>query len=93
MTKNLKNVDHPSEGSKDISDAVAGAAHNAFARSYSDSNEEGEVLTLTDIHARMASQNEDAARRDRTTHGLILPPKRKVQTAGTQDGEWEVRVL
>lgn len=60
-TKNLKNVDHPHKGGKDIADAVAGAVFNAATRSHSDHGSEAEVLTLDDVHARMEVDKRHAA--------------------------------
>lgn len=78
-TKNLKNVDHPHKGGKDIADAVAGAVFNAATRSHSDNGTEAEVLTLSDIHARMETDKRLAAR--------------GVKPEQERSNGWEVHVL
>lgn len=92
ITKNGKNVDHPSTGSKDIADAVAGAVYNAISRAVSDEADDNEVLTLDDIHAKLAEQyreddREEAKRRRNPTY-LKRPPPLPVA-----DDEWDVAVL
>lgn len=60
ITKNGKNVDHPRSGSKDIADAVCGAAWNAAALTSRPDEEEMEVLTAEDFRLRDAERNERA---------------------------------
>lgn len=49
---NDKKVDHPSSGSKDLADAVAGAVHNAIAYSPRGQDAEIEVFDYTSVKAR-----------------------------------------
>lgn len=86
LTKNMKNVDHPNtqDGSKDISDAVAGAVYNAATRAHSDFDDEIETVTLDQVNAKMAEANR-VARRD--PGKLIDPPKRP------SEDEWAVHLL
>jgi hypothetical protein len=64
-------IDHPRKGTKDFSDATCGAIFDAISRTPKPQNQEIEVLTYKDLHAR-----DTAKAQQQGVSGVIAPPKR-----------------
>lgn len=64
-------VDHPSSGSKDLSDAVCGAVYNSVVYAEKPNDAEVEVLTYKEVRARMRREHEA----DYNEPGVIKAPK------------------
>lgn len=70
-------VDHPSKGTKDLSDATCGAIFNAVAHTTKPINREVEVRSYSDVKKNWAEQRmAEAVERDKARFdGVIRPPK------------------
>jgi hypothetical protein len=66
-------IDHPRTGSKDLADAVCGAAFNCVAFAGSGRDVEFDVLTSDDLRERLADRTEEAP----VNSNVIKPPKRQ----------------
>ena len=77
--KLIKNkVDHPRKGSKDLSDAVCGAIFNAVAHTPKPRNEDVEVLTYSDLSAKLREEEAQKVFEEPRPGKVIQPPKRQM---------------
>jgi hypothetical protein len=85
-------IDHPRKGTKDLSDAVAGAIFNSVAHTIKPQSQEVEVMSYADLQ-RQARQEEMQAAQTKAFQGVIRPPAREGAAADLKDYLDSLRIL
>jgi len=78
-------VDHPRAGFKDLSDAVCGAIFNAVTHTPKPVNEEVEVLTYSQLRAKLRLEEAEKAPLDIPRPGEVISPPRRDKPEWLED--------
>lgn len=78
-------VDHPRSGFKDLSDAVCGAIFDAVAHTHKPVNEEVEVLTYSQLRAKVRQEESEVAELDIRPGEVIKPPRNSEKPEWLED--------